>query len=105
MAHKKSRFVSTRGITLISPADWLATAAQLPGKALAVALALQWLACLRQSHSVVFDRMASTRFHISRDATYDGLRRLEEAALVTVERSPGRAPTVTVPRADLPKTQ
>ena len=34
--------------------------------------------------------------HVSRDASYDGLRRLQAQRLVTVRRLPGRSPQVVL---------
>lgn len=74
--------------------DWLCTCAQLPGKAAALGLMLSWLACQRRSACVRPTRRVLRRFGVSRDACYDGLRRLEDAHLVHVWRLPGRTPQV-----------
>lgn len=73
---------------------WLAAAAALPGKALALAVGLAWLADRDRRSGVRLTRAALRRFSVSRDAAYDGLRRLEAAGLVHVWRAPGRAPHV-----------
>jgi len=79
------------------PLIWLATAAGLPGKALAVAVALRYRAGLEKS----MDGLAVTprlllRFGVSRFAGYRGLASLERAGLVSVERRDGRCPRVTI---------
>lgn len=73
---------------------WLAAAAAFPGKALALAVVLAWLADRDRRSGVRLTRAALRRFSVSRDAAYDGLRRLEAAGLVHVWRAPGRAPHV-----------
>lgn len=74
--------------------DWLCAAAQLPGKAAALGLLLSWLASQCRSACVCPTRRMLRRFGVSRDACYDGLRRLEDAKLVHVRRLPGRSPQV-----------
>lgn len=74
--------------------DWLGAAAQLPGKTLHLALMLSWLSSQRRTACVRPGRRAMRRFQISRDACYDGLRRLEAAQLIHMWRLPGRTPQV-----------
>ena len=74
--------------------DWLIAAAKLSGKSLHLALALSWLAGLAHSPRVKLTRTTMRRFSMSRDACYDGLRKLEAARLVAVWRLPGRSPMV-----------
>lgn len=74
--------------------DWLMAAAKLSGKSLHLALALSWLAGLAHSPKVKLTRSTMRRFSLSRDACYDGLRKLEAARLVAVWRLPGRSPMV-----------
>ena len=78
------------------PLDWLSTAAHMPGKALALGLALWWLHGMSKGAPVKLSKKATDLFDISRDAGYDALRRLESADLITVIRAPGRRPTVKV---------
>lgn len=78
------------------PLDWIGAAASLPGKALAVAMALRYQQGLRRSDTV---RLTSARlrpFGIDRQAARRGLIQLETAGLVQVERHPGRAALVTI---------
>lgn len=84
--------------------DWLCEAARQPGKAAHLALMLAWQAARASSPAVKPGRRALQRFGISRDACYDGLRRLETAGLVHVWRLPGRLPQVILvePRTDQP---
>lgn len=75
--------------------DWLAAAAALPGgKTLHLALLLQRLCTERGSALIHLTRRMHAPGYVSRDACYDGLRRLEQARLVGVRRLPGRAPEV-----------
>lgn len=74
--------------------DWLMAAATLSGKSLHLALALSWLAGLAHSPKVKLTRATMRRFSLSRDACYDGLRKMEVARLVSVWRLPGRSPMV-----------
>ncbi|WP_200375987.1 hypothetical protein [Thiocystis violacea] len=78
------------------PLDWLERAAALPGKTLHVALALCWCVGQRQHLVVRLPRTALARFTVSRDASYDALRHLEQAGLITVFRHVGRSPEVTL---------
>lgn len=76
-------------------ADWVAAAAQLPGKSLHVALALASLVSLRGTPCVRLGAGTLRRYGVA-DAVYDALSRLSEAGLVTVDRCRGRHPLVTV---------
>ena len=84
--------------------DWLCAAAHQPGKAAQLALMLTWLASLADMPRVQPRRRVLRPFGISRDACYDGLRRLEDAGLVLVWRLPGRLPQVILvePGTDRP---
>lgn len=79
------------------PLDWLARAAPLPGKALAVGLAIWFCAGLRRrrDHLSICGTLLE-RFGVRRHAGYRGLTALERAGLVTVERRCGRCPRVTI---------
>lgn len=75
--------------------DWLSAAAALPGgKTLHLALLLQRLCAQRSSPVINLTRRMLALGHVSRDACYDGLRRLEKARLVSVRRLPGRSPQI-----------
>ena len=84
--------------------DWLAQVATLSGKALHLGLALVWLAATRPSEKALLTRRAMARWNLSRDASYDGLRRLERAGLIRVWRLPGRTPHIILiePGTDRP---
>ncbi len=77
--------------------DWLGAAAALPGgKTLHLALLLQRLCTRRTSPIVNLTRRMLTFGNLSRDACYDGLRRLEQARLISVRRLPGRSPQIVL---------
>ena len=76
--------------------DWLSRASTLPGKSLAVALALLHAANLRKTSTVVLNRRVLSLFAISPDAGYEALTRLAEARLIRAHRGRGRPPEVTL---------
>ena len=78
------------------PIAWLSQAAALPGKALHLALAIQWLSGMNKGAPVKVSKKALAHFCISTDAYRDGLKRLEVAGLLTVMRMPGQSPFVLV---------
>jgi hypothetical protein len=76
--------------------DWLSTAAALPGKTAHVACAIWYVASLQRSSTIRFAPYAIKLFGISRDCCYPALRRLEEAALITLSAGRGRIPVITL---------
>jgi len=93
----RERPTATAGLTL-DPVrtDWLAAIAGLSGtsKALHLGTALVWLAARQRQPGVRLTRRALATWNLSRDAGYDGLRRLEAEHLIRVWRLPGRIPWV-----------
>ena len=85
------------------PVAWLSQAAALPGKALHLALAIQWLSGMNKGAPVKVSKKALAHFCISMDAYRDGLKRLEVAGLITVARLPGQSPVVRVVRPVQPQ--
>ncbi len=83
------------------PIRWLSSAAELPGKAINLALALWWLHGMAKGKSFKLRGDAVRLFRVSRDATDTGLARLEQARLIAVERRPGQRPTISI--LDLPR--
>ncbi len=73
---------------------WLQAAAVAPGKALHLALLLVGQYRSSQTCHVHLTRPMLTRAGLSRDACYDGLRRLETLGLIAVQRVPGHSPHV-----------
>ena len=78
------------------PLAWLNAAAKLPGKTLNVGLAIWWLAGMSKNTSFKITGKALDQLGVSRDATSDALKRLEDNGLILVKRSPGQRPTVQI---------
>jgi hypothetical protein len=78
------------------PLNWLMEAANQPGKALSVAIALWYLSGLKRSCTVALSISSLMDFGVGRLAGYRGLAALEQARLVSVVRHPGRKPIVTL---------
>ena len=76
--------------------DWLMAASVVPGKALHLALLLHTLCSARPYPAVRLTRRMLAQGRVSRDACYDGLRRLQEERLLAVRRLPGRSPQVVL---------
>jgi hypothetical protein len=76
--------------------DWLSAAAALPGRTAHVACAIWYVASLQRSPTIRLSPYAVKRFGISRDCCYPALRRLEEAALITLDAGRGRIPVITL---------
>jgi hypothetical protein len=80
---------------------WVCAAARLPGKPLAVAMAVMFKVGVERCDTVAVSRKLLERFGVGRQAGYRGLKALEQAKLVEVERHRGRCPRVTVKGAHL----
>lgn len=81
------------------PLDWLCAASRAAGSGsgFKVAIALWYLSGLnRQAKTVKLSGTILRKMGIERHAAYRGLRALESAHLVRVERHPGRSPIVTI---------
>lgn len=83
------------------PRAWILSAAQLRDKALHVGMEVWFRAGLAKSKSVFISLSGIARdMGFSRSTASRGLGALERAGLVTVERSLGRKPRVTVVEVD-----
>jgi len=80
------------------PLWWLTRAASLPGKALALGLALWWLHGMSKDDAIKLTGKALKAMNVSRDAATDGLRRLEADGLVSVQRAKGKRPVIHIIR-------
>jgi hypothetical protein len=80
--------------------DWIVEVSKVPVKALHLGIALLWMASLRNGPCVQLGRKVLAHFSLSRDAFYDGLRRLENEGLIKVWRLPGRRPMITLVEFD-----
>lgn len=76
--------------------SWLARAASLPGKALAVGISLWYRVGLENSMTVRFVSAVRDRFSLNRSSASRGLKALCQAGLVSVQQSPGQVPVVKV---------
>jgi hypothetical protein len=78
------------------PLDWLAIAANLPGKTLNLAIALWWRKGMAKGKPFKLTQLALKTLNVERDAESAGLLRLEQAGLIQVERRPGQRPIVSI---------
>jgi len=78
------------------PLNWLCAAASLPGKTLAIGIAIWFKAGASKNRTVRLTGKLLSRFGVRRKAGYRGLRKLESAKLVSVNRHAGRCPMVTI---------
>jgi hypothetical protein len=78
------------------PLQPIAQAAQLPGQALAVYLAIHHRAALTRNETVTLPKGLLERFGVSRDSKARALHALEAASLVAVERVKGRTARITL---------
>lgn len=78
------------------PLGWLIRAAGLPGKALQVALAIWYRAGVERTGSITLTTTLTQTFNVDRYAKRRALAALEKAKLVTVQRTDGRNPQVTI---------
>jgi len=76
------------------PLDWLQCAGHLPGKALHVGIALQFLFGVHQSSEVKFSYSLAETFGVKRHAAYRALKALEQTGLIKTERKNGKSPRV-----------
>lgn len=78
------------------PIAWLGKASQLDGKCLAVGIVLWFIVGLKRRQTVKLERKWLLVFRIGRGAVGRCLEKLEGAGLISVERSDGRCPIVTI---------
>lgn len=79
-----------------APLDWLQMAARLPGKTLAVSLAIWALAIAVKSKTVMVTPASVQGFGVDAPAKSRALAALARAGLVAVESRKGRFPVVTL---------
>jgi hypothetical protein len=78
------------------PLEWLSRAANAPGKALHVAVAIWHRRFLTKSLTVDLNLSRLSTFGLTRDAARRGLQALEEEGLVVAQRVQGRKAQVTI---------
>ncbi|MEX1230836.1 MAG: hypothetical protein WEB58_11395 [Planctomycetaceae bacterium] len=93
---EKQKREATRFLRGPVPVHWIKQAAALPGKALAVGIAIWFLCGLRKRSKLKFSRATWEQFGLSRSATYRGLEHLESTSLISIDRRRGRCPIVTI---------
>ena len=74
--------------------DWLQCAGHLPGKALHVGIALQFLSGVQRSPEVTFSYSLAETFGVKRHAAYRALNALEQRGLIKIRRENGKSPRV-----------
>jgi len=78
------------------PLDWLIAAAQLPGCAMQVAVALAFEFGVLRARELVPPKRVLSAMRVSRDAETRALKNLEMAGLILVSRKTGRRPRVAL---------
>lgn len=78
------------------PWNWLCSASRLPGKTLNVAVALRFIAGIKKDNRIKMQGAVLKELGISRQTYNNGLKQLERAGLVTIEKGPGQTPIVTL---------
>jgi hypothetical protein len=79
------------------PLAWLTMASKLPGKALAVAMAIWFESGRRRgSPTIILTTAILDRFAVGRKAKYRALKHLQAAGLIAVYQKPRRNPVVTI---------
>ena len=82
------------------PWPWLSAAAQLPGRALHVAVGIRLLVGMKKTNRIALSVSWLAELGLSRHAVYRGLTALEGRGLVSIDRHRGRKPLVTVIEID-----
>lgn len=78
------------------PENWLALAAQQPGKAFQLAVELWFQAGIERKATVKLSYEGLQRWGVKRNAAYRALDVLEKVNLISVKRHRGRSPVVTI---------
>jgi hypothetical protein len=78
------------------PLAWLARAARLPGKTLAVALLIWFLAGLHKDWTVKWEPSKAELFGVSRHAAYRAHGALAEVGLIKIKKQRGKSPMITI---------
>jgi len=76
--------------------SWLASASNISGKAMNVAVLLAFLHGLNKGNKFKVEKKFRDYFGIHRSAFYSGLENLEKAKLITLEKSAGQTPWVQI---------
>ena len=76
------------------PLDDIAVASRLPGRALAVLLAIHHRQALTRNPSVTLPKRLLAEFGVDKDAKARALHQLEAAGLISVRRHSGKSPII-----------
>lgn len=93
---KRPRLNILRPVAPPLPIGFLTKAAAMPGKTLAVAVAIFLLASAARSPTVTLGHWMRRRMSLSPDATFDALTRLAAAGLIQSQRCRGKHAEVTI---------
>ena len=75
---------------------WLVVAANLPGKALHIGIALWFWSGIKKSGTFVFSCNTIRDLGISRQTCYAQLKAMEKAGLLSIEARKGKKPQITL---------
>ena len=78
------------------PLPWLQRAASLPGKAYTLGSILWWFKGMNPTKPIKVTTKSLRNFSLSESAYLDGLKRLEEAGLVSVTRKKGQRALIEI---------
>ena len=78
------------------PLAWLIAAARLPGKTFVVGVVIWYRAGLCKAPIIKLPSTVLSLFGINRHTKRRALESLEKASLISVDRSPGKNPTITI---------
>jgi len=78
------------------PMPWLIVAANLPGKALHVGIALWFWSGIQKSETFILPGNAIKSLGISRQTCYTQLKAMEKAGLLAIEARKGKKPQITL---------
>jgi predicted metal-binding transcription factor (methanogenesis marker protein 9) len=78
------------------PLPWLQRAASLPGKAYTLGSILWWFKGMNPTKPIKVTTKSLRNFSLSESAYLDGLKRLEEAGLVSVTRNKGQRALIEI---------
>lgn len=78
------------------PLIWLQSAAQLPGKSIHVAIAVYFLAGLKNNKTVKLTQTLLNEFGVKRNSKYRALEELAKVGLIEFTKTNGKNPIVTI---------
>jgi hypothetical protein len=78
------------------PMPWLIVAANLPGKALHVGIALWFWSGIKKSETFILPSNAIKDLGVSRQTCYTHLKAMEKAGLLSIEARKGKKPQITL---------